>query len=143
MMLRNSKSTAFRYDQLFIYFTPCLSHSLHLLFCKAREFGFDGKTLIHPKTVSVANDVFGVSEEEAKKVRYDKYRSVAKQSLYVTVERKSGVDGMNVDQARRIIQAWEQEGHQKGLVVLDGQLVEELHVQEARKIVAISEAQRR
>ncbi len=74
------------------------------------ELGFDGKTLIHPKQIAPANEVFAPSPEE-------------------------------VDRARRIIAAYEQAMQEgKGVVVVDGRLVENLHVVEARRQVALAEA---
>jgi len=73
------------------------------------EMGFDGKTLIHPKTIPVANRIFAPSAEE-------------------------------VAWSRRIIEAHAAataEG--KGVVVVDGKLVENLHVENARRIVALAE----
>lgn len=77
---------------------------------QGRELGFDGKTLIHPKQIPAANDAFGPS---AAAVAY----------------------------ARRQIEAYESalaEG--KGVALLDGKLVENLHVAEAKRLVAQAEA---
>jgi citrate lyase subunit beta/citryl-CoA lyase len=77
---------------------------------QGRELGFDGKTLIHPKQVGPCNEAFAPGEAE-------------------------------VDKARRIIAAHAAaiaEG--KGVVLLDGQLIENLHVAEAHTTVAIAEA---
>jgi citrate lyase subunit beta/citryl-CoA lyase len=74
------------------------------------ELGFDGKTLIHPKQLEAANEVFGPSEDE-------------------------------VRLSRRIIDAYaaaEAEG--KGVVVVDGKLIEKLHVDHAERVVALAEA---
>lgn len=74
------------------------------------ELGFDGKTLIHPKQIDAANEMFGPSEEE-------------------------------VRLSRRIIDAYaaaEAEG--KGVVVVDGKLIEKLHVDHAKRVVALAEA---
>lgn len=74
------------------------------------ELGFDGKTLIHPKQVEPCNEVFAPSPEE-------------------------------IAQARRIIEAHAQaEKEGKGVVVVDGKLVENLHVENARRLVALAEA---
>ncbi|WP_299443961.1 CoA ester lyase [uncultured Rhodospira sp.] len=74
------------------------------------ELGFDGKTLIHPKTVGTANEIFAPSETE-------------------------------VAWSRRIIEAHaEAEKEGKGVVVVDGKLVENLHVANARRLVALAEA---
>jgi citrate lyase subunit beta / citryl-CoA lyase len=77
---------------------------------QGRELGFDGKTLIHPKTIEAANRVFAPSAEE-------------------------------VAWARKIAEAHDRartEG--KGVVVVDGKLIESLHVEAARRTVALSEA---
>ena len=74
------------------------------------ELGFDGKTLIHPKQIDAANEVFGPSEQE-------------------------------VRLSKRIIEAYaaaEAEG--KGVVVVDGKLIEKLHVDHAERVVALAEA---
>jgi citrate lyase subunit beta / citryl-CoA lyase len=74
------------------------------------ELGFDGKTLIHPKTIEAANRAFSPSDKE-------------------------------VEFSRQVIDAHAKavaEG--KGVVVLDGRLIENLHVQNARRIVALAEA---
>ena len=73
---------------------------------QGRDLGFDGKTLIHPAQLEVANDVFAPSEEE-------------------------------LDLARRQIEAFEvaqKEG--KGIAVLDGRIVENLHIVTARALLA-------
>lgn len=73
------------------------------------ELGFDGKTLIHPKTIDAANRVFAPTEKE-------------------------------VDWSRKIIAAHaEAAAAGKGVVVVDGKLIENLHVENARRIVALAE----
>ncbi len=73
------------------------------------ELGFDGKTLIHPKTIDAANRVFAPSEAE-------------------------------VAWSRKIIAAHaEAEAAGKGVVVVDGRLIENLHVVNARRLVALAE----
>ena len=77
---------------------------------QGKELGFDGKTLIHPKTIDVANEVFGPSAEE-------------------------------VEWSRTIIAAHaEAEKEGKGIVVVDGKLIENLHVLNAERVVAMDEA---
>ncbi|HJN24922.1 MAG TPA: CoA ester lyase, partial [Rhodospirillales bacterium] len=74
------------------------------------ELGFDGKTLIHPKTIDVANRVFAPSQDE-------------------------------IDWSRTIIAAHakaEKEG--KGVIVVEGKLIENLHVENAQRLVAMTEA---
>ncbi len=77
---------------------------------QAADLGFDGKTLIHPKTIAKANEVFGPSASE-------------------------------VAWARRVIAAHaEAVAEQRGLVVLDGRLIESLHVDDAHRVVALADA---
>ena len=77
---------------------------------QGRELGMDGKTLIHPKTVEAANRVFAPSEEQ-------------------------------IAHARRIIDAHaEAQRRGEGLAVLDGQLIENLHVENARRVLTLAEA---
>jgi citrate lyase subunit beta/citryl-CoA lyase len=77
---------------------------------QGRDLGFDGKTLIHPRTIAAANLAFTPGDEE-------------------------------VALARRIIQAHaEAEAAGRGVVVVDGRLVESLHVAEARRVVALAAA---
>jgi len=77
---------------------------------QGRDLGFDGKTLIHPRTIEAANRVFSPGDEE-------------------------------VAQARRIVTAHaESEALGKGVVVVDGRLVEGLHVLAARRLLALHQA---
>jgi citrate lyase subunit beta/citryl-CoA lyase len=77
---------------------------------QGRQLGMDGKTLIHPKTVAVANQAFAPSEEE-------------------------------LEWSRRIIKAHaEAEKQGKGVVLVDGRLVENLHVEGAQRVVTMAEA---
>jgi citrate lyase subunit beta/citryl-CoA lyase len=76
---------------------------------QGRDLGFDGKTLIHPKTIGPANDAFGPTGED-------------------------------VTRARSVVAAYEQAtADGKGVVLLDGKLVEALHVAEARRVLALAE----
>ncbi len=74
------------------------------------QLGMDGKTLIHPSQVDVANEVFAPSSEE---VRW---------SRLVVEEFGKAV---NKD---------------KGAISLEGRMVERLHVEMAKKVVEIAEA---
>lgn len=75
-----------------------------------RELGFDGKTLIHPKTIDKANEVFAPDTEE-------------------------------VEWSRRIITAFtDAQAEGQGVVLVDGKLIENLHVEAAKRTVALSEA---
>jgi citrate lyase subunit beta/citryl-CoA lyase len=77
---------------------------------QGRDLGFDGKTLIHPKTIEAANRAFSPTDAE-------------------------------LADARRIIAAHaEAEAAGRGVVVVDGRLVEALHVEAARRLVVLAEA---
>jgi citrate lyase subunit beta/citryl-CoA lyase len=77
---------------------------------QAADLGFDGKTLIHPKQVGIANDVFAPAASD-------------------------------VDWARRVIVAHADAVAQgRGVVVLDGRLIENLHVDDARRVLALADA---
>lgn len=74
------------------------------------ELGFDGKTLIHPNQIEPCNKAFSPSQAE-------------------------------VEQARRTIAAFDlPENKGKGVVSIDGRMVERLHADMARRTVAIAEA---
>jgi (3S)-malyl-CoA thioesterase len=73
---------------------------------QGRDLGFDGKTLIHPAQVAVTNECFAPSEAE-------------------------------LDLARRQIEAFEEvEKSGQGVAVVDGKIVENLHVETAKKTLA-------
>lgn len=73
---------------------------------QGRDMGFDGKTLIHPAQIATANAAFAPSEPE-------------------------------IDLARRQIAAFEQaEAEGQGVAVVDGRIVENLHVATARATLA-------
>lgn len=77
---------------------------------QAADFGFDGKTLIHPRQVAIANEVFAPAASD-------------------------------VDWARRVIAAHtEAVASGRGVVVLDGRLIENLHVEDARRVLALADA---
>ena len=77
---------------------------------QARDLGFDGKTLIHPGQIEACNAIFTPPAEE-------------------------------VAQARRIIAAFEQpENAARGAIQIDGQMVERLHAEMARRTIAIADA---
>jgi len=77
---------------------------------RAREIGFDGKTLIHPSQIEGANAAFGYSLDQ-------------------------------VEHAHRLLAVWREATEQGlGVAVLDGQLVENLHAAEARRVVDFAEA---
>jgi citrate lyase subunit beta / citryl-CoA lyase len=77
---------------------------------QGRDMGFDGKTLIHPNQIALANDIFGPSPEE-------------------------------ISEAQARIAAYDaaiQSG--AGIAVLNGKLIEELHIQDAKRILALAKA---
>ena len=77
---------------------------------QGRDMGFDGKTLIHPAQVAVTNDVFAPSADE-------------------------------IELAERQIAAFEEiEAAGQGVAVVDGRIVENLHVASAREILAKAKA---
>jgi len=77
---------------------------------QGRDMGFDGKSLIHPAQLEAANRAFAPSEEE-------------------------------IALARRQIAAFEEvEASGQGVAVVDGRIVENLHVATARSILARAEA---
>jgi citrate lyase subunit beta/citryl-CoA lyase len=77
---------------------------------QARDMGFDGKTLIHPSQIGPCNLVFSPSPDE-------------------------------VAQAKKIIAAFDRpENRDKGVVQIDGRMVERMHAEMARRTVAIAEA---
>ncbi len=77
---------------------------------QGRDLGFDGKTLIHPAQVEVTNTAFAPTQSE-------------------------------VELAGRQIAAYEQSmASGQGVAVVDGQIVENLHVVAAKRILAKAEA---
>lgn len=76
---------------------------------QGRDMGFDGKTLIHPNQIAAANEVFGPSPAD-------------------------------IERAHKMIAAWrEAEAEGKGVVVVDGKLVEAMHIDEAQRHLAIAQ----
>jgi citrate lyase subunit beta/citryl-CoA lyase len=77
---------------------------------QAVELGFDGKTLIHPGQVEPANRAWSPTAEE-------------------------------IDLARRIIDAFTSaEAEGRGVVTVDGRMIENLHVANARRTLAVADA---
>ena len=77
---------------------------------QGRQFGFDGKTLIHPKQLEPCNRIFAPSAEE-------------------------------VERSQRIIDAFEEASREgRGVVTVDGRMIENLHVENARRVLALAEA---
>jgi len=77
---------------------------------QAREMGFDGKTLIHTAQIDACNLAFTPSPDE-------------------------------IDRAKEILAAFERpENSSRGAIQLGGQMVERLHMELARRIVAIADA---
>ena len=77
---------------------------------QARDMGFDGKTLIHPKQIDTANAAFAPAAAE-------------------------------IAWARRVLAAHaEAEADGRGVALLDGRLVENLHVEDAQRVIALADA---
>ena len=77
---------------------------------QGRDMGMDGKTLIHPAQLDIANAAFAPSEAE-------------------------------IDLAKRQIAAFEEaEASGQGVAVVDGKIVENLHVETAKSILAKADA---
>jgi citrate lyase subunit beta/citryl-CoA lyase len=77
---------------------------------QGREMGFDGKTLIHPSQLDPCNRIFAPSDDE-------------------------------IASSREIIEAFETataEG--KGVVTVNGRMIENLHVDNARRVLAVADA---
>jgi citrate lyase subunit beta/citryl-CoA lyase len=77
---------------------------------QGKELGFDGKTLIHPSQVEVTNEVWAPTEDE-------------------------------IAQAKKVVEAFaEAESAGRGVVVVDGRMVENLHRDIAERVLATAEA---
>jgi citrate lyase subunit beta/citryl-CoA lyase len=77
---------------------------------QGKEMGFDGKTLIHPSQVEVANEVWAPTEDE-------------------------------IAHAKKVVEAFaEAEADGRGVVVVDGRMVENLHRDIAERVLATAEA---
>lgn len=77
---------------------------------QGRDQGFDGKTLIHPRQIAAANAAFAPTPEE-------------------------------LDTARKRLDAWKAaQAEGKGVAVVDGALVENLHASEAERVLALAAA---
>lgn len=77
---------------------------------QGRDLGFDGKTLIHPSQIEIANTAFAPSDSE-------------------------------IELAERLIAAYEESrASGQGIAVVDGQIVENLHVVAAQRVLARAQA---
>lgn len=77
---------------------------------QGRALGFDGKTLVHPSQVAPCNAAFSPSMEE-------------------------------LDRARAVIAAFDEaQAAGRGVVTVDGRMIENLHVEESRRVLAIAAA---
>lgn len=75
---------------------------------QGRDMGFDGKTLIHPNQIAIANEIFGPSPAE-------------------------------ITEAQERIAAYDEATQSgAGIAVLNGKLIEELHIQDAKRILALA-----
>ncbi len=76
----------------------------------SRKMGFDGKTLIHPSQIELANTCFAPSPDE-------------------------------IARARRIVDAFQHpDNARKGVISIDGEMVELLHFEMAQKLLARADA---
>ncbi|MFK7901514.1 MAG: CoA ester lyase [Nitratireductor sp.] len=75
---------------------------------QAKEMGFDGKTLIHPNQIDLANQHFGPSEQEVEKAK-----------LIISTFAK-------------------EENQNKGAIQIEGEMIERLHLEEAELLISIS-----
>jgi len=83
----------------------------HAAACRqGRDLGFDGKTLVHPRQIAAANNAFAPDSDE-----------VAWSHRVIKSHAAAEAEGL-------------------GVVLVDGKLVENLHVEEAHRIVALAEA---
>jgi len=74
------------------------------------EFGFDGKTLIHPKQLAAANQAFSPTKEE-------------------------------IAWSQAIVSAFDSpENAAKGVIRVEGRMVERLHLAQARRVLAVAQA---
>ena len=74
------------------------------------QMGFDGKTLIHPSQVAPTNEIFAPSWDQ-------------------------------LPFHRRVIEEFESgENDGRGVLTIDGKMIENLHVDEARRVLAVAEA---
>ncbi|MGY4969937.1 HpcH/HpaI aldolase/citrate lyase family protein [Streptomyces nigrescens] len=77
---------------------------------QGRQFGFDGKTLIHPSQVEPCNRAFAPSADQ-------------------------------IARSQKIIDAFDEATREgRGVVTVDGRMIENLHVEDARRILALAEA---
>ena len=77
---------------------------------QGRALGMDGKTLIHPNQIGPCNGIFSPAEEE-------------------------------IDWSRKVLAAFaEPENRGKGVITVEGRMVELLHAEMARRTVAIADA---
>jgi len=77
---------------------------------QGRDMGFDGKTLIHPSQIALANEIFGPSPNE-------------------------------IAEAQQRIAAYENAiSTGAGIAVLNGKLIEELHIQDAKRLLNLASA---
>jgi len=77
---------------------------------QGKALGFDGKTLVHPSQIDPANEVWAPDDDE-------------------------------VEFSRRVIEAFEEaEAEGRGVITVDGRMIENLHVDNARRVLAVADA---
>jgi len=72
---------------------------------QGRSLGFDGKSLIHPRQIEVANECFGISATEAAGAQeiVDAWRAARKRGDGITVLRGHLIEQLHVDEAERVL----------------------------------------
>jgi citrate lyase subunit beta/citryl-CoA lyase len=77
---------------------------------QGKALGFDGKTLVHPSQVEPTNTLWAPTEDD-------------------------------VEFSRRVIEAFEEaEAEGRGVITVDGRMIENLHVDNARRVLAVADA---
>ena len=77
---------------------------------QGKQFGFDGRTLIHPSQVEPCNEVYAPSADE-------------------------------IEHSRKVIAAFDEaQAEGRGVVTVDGRMIENLHVDNAQRILAVADA---
>jgi citrate lyase subunit beta/citryl-CoA lyase len=73
---------------------------------QACDLGFDGKSLIHPRQIEPCNQCFSPGQDE-------------------------------IRNAQEVVNAWEQQSsHGRSVITVDGRMIEQLHVSQARRVLA-------
>lgn len=74
---------------------------------QAKNLGFDGKTVIHPKQIDIANQAFSPTPEQ-------------------------------IERATKIVESWNDRNDTHGVVLVDGDVIELLHVEQALELLSLA-----